>query len=247
MDHHIASILLIGFIGSIHCVGMCGGFVLALSQSAQTKKKLLLQQTSYHFGKSITYMMLGVLAGGLGGMVTHVFNEVQYILGIAVGALLVLVGLGILGVNGSWFGRDIVNRWKSFAMALGRQLKRNSRTTGLTVGLLNGLLPCGLVYGALAIATSTASAWKGALLMGIFGLTTIPALLVMAFAGLWIQPAWRNRLNRLSGILVIALGLLTIWRGLPRSAAMHDHSMANFSINQLHDMIVGIDFLALLV
>ena len=223
MEHQIWSVLLIGFLGSIHCVGMCGGFVLALSQSAQSRKKLLLQQTFYHVGKSITYILLGVFAGALGGMLGQLFSEAQYVLGIGVGILLVLIGLGILGVIGSWFGSGVMKRWKSIVAVLGRQLRQNSKSTGLSVGLLNGLLPCGLVYGAVAIATSTASVWKGALLMGVFGLTTIPALVIVALAGLWIQPAWRNRLNLMSGILVIALGLLTIWRGLPRASMMHNH------------------------
>ncbi len=223
MEQHLLSIVLIGIVGSIHCVGMCGGFVLALNHAAEHRKKMIWQQSAYHLGKTLTYMLLGLIAGGFGVVLQQLFGNLQYVLSVGIGVVLVLIGLGLLGIRNTWFA-GMFAKWTSLTAAIGRQLKRNTGVTGFGVGFLNGFLPCGLVYGALAIAASTASAWQGALLMGVFGVMTIPALLTMAFLGMWIRPAWRSRLNLVSGILVIALGLLTVWRGLPEHAMDHDHN-----------------------
>ena len=98
---------------------------------------------------------------------------------------------------------------------LGRLLKRRTHAATFGLGMVNGLLPCGLVYGVLALAAATGSPLRGALTMAVFGVATIPALYLLAMASFLMRPAWRMRLNRISGVLVIVLGLITILRGTP--------------------------------
>ncbi len=227
MTHELISILLLGFVGSIHCVGMCGGFALALAQTSGDKRDFLIRQVFYYFGKTTTYMMLGVIAGGFGALIGALFSNVQQVLSIALGVVMIGVGLGLLGwLGGLKYGGKLA-LWKPLTTMMGRLMGQNasgnqSAGASYALGLLNGLLPCGLVYGALAIAAVSGNALMGALYMGVFGLSTIPALFALASAGALMKPVWRSRLNQVSGIIVIVLGLVTIFRGLPGAHAMHD-------------------------
>ena len=212
-------ILLIGLVGSVHCAGMCGGFVFALAQTSHQKRHFLMRQSIYYLGKTITYALMGAIAGAFGSMLGMFFSRFQLLLSVTLGLVLVLIGAGIMGVfrlSGSTF---MLKPWKYLSNRMGRMLGESSRMAPLGLGLLNGLLPCGLVYAALAIAATSGSGIAGALSMSVFGLATIPALFVTATAGMLLKPAWRHRITIASGIIVIVLGLITINRGLG-----HDHS-----------------------
>lgn len=231
MTHELISILLLGLVGSVHCVGMCGGFALALAQVSGNKRDFLTRQVFYYFGKTLTYMMLGVIAGGFGAVIGALFSNVQQGLSILLGIVMIGVGLGLMGWLGGLKYSGKLALWRPLTSTMGRLMGRQgslhdsgrqSAGASFALGLLNGLLPCGLVYGALAIAAVSGHALMGALYMGVFGLSTIPALFALASAGALMKPVWRSRLNQVSGIIVIVLGLVTIYRGLPGAHAGHN-------------------------
>lgn len=225
MPHELISILVLGLVGSVHCVGMCGGFALALAQVSGDRRDFLIRQVFYYFGKTVTYMLLGVIAGAFGGIINTLFSNIQGALSIALGVVMIGVGLGLLGWMGGLKYSGRLALWKPLTSTMGRLMGQRSADASFALGLLNGLLPCGLVYGALAIAAVSGNALLGALYMGVFGLTTIPALFALASAGALMKPLWRSRLNQVSGVIVILLGLVTIFRGMPGDGMHGDHGM----------------------
>ena len=212
----LAFVFGIGILSSMHCVGMCGGFVLAIGRS----------RVPYFAGKTLTYSVLGALAGMFGSAVMTAFAGFQNAVSIALGVLLVLIGASLAGLFRRIPLGDGLARSRPISRALVYFLKRPS---SFGLGLVNGLLPCALVYGMLVKAATTGTAWEGALTMAVFGSATIPALFLLGVSGTLLRPSWRLRLSRFGGVLVILLGLLTIARGTPLfdevlpSHASHSH------------------------
>ena len=208
----LLAVFLIGLVGSAHCAGMCGGFVVALAQMGGGRR-FHLNQALYYAGKTSAYALLGALAGGLGSALGGAFASAQHALGLALGLVLVVIGLGLAGALRRLEGTRLWTRVPGLGRALGGLIARGGPLAVAGLGALNGLLPCGLVYGVLALAATAGGAGQGALVMATFGLATVPALYLTGLAGSLARPAWRARLGRLSGVLMIALGLLTMARG----------------------------------
>lgn len=206
-------IFLIAVLGSVHCVGMCGGFVALIGHSHRLGS-IWNAQFLYLSGKTATYAALGALAGGIGELVSFSVSGIQSTLSVSLGLFIVLIGLGLCGVFRPPAGSARVTH--RIAGRLGpviARLVRSNRPASLFgLGALNGLLPCGLVYGMLAKATMTGSPLAGALTLAVFGFGTIPALLVVGRLGASFPPARRLWLQRAGGVLVIALGVLTVMR-----------------------------------
>ena len=226
----LVAVLLIGLLGSVHCVGMCGGFVFALAQTSSQRVQFLQKQASYYFGKTLTYALLGTVAGALGHMLSSAFTRIQMFLSISLGLFMILLGMSLMGVLKRSNQTFMIRPWKWVSGKMAHLLGAHSRSAPMLLGLINGFLPCGLVYAALALAATSGSAIQGGFILTVFGLSTIPALLVTALAGTVLKPVWRHRVNILSGTLIIAMGLLTVYRGLPiahhsHSAPTHQHHM----------------------
>ena len=204
---------LVGLLGSGHCVGMCGGFA-ALLGHAHPGRGLWASQSLYLSGKTVTYMAMGGLAGWLGGAAAISLAGFQGLLSIALGLVLVLIGLGLCGVLRALplSGRISGYFAQRLSPAITRLVQSNNPASLTGLGALNGLLPCGLVYGMLAKAATTGSAANGALTLAAFGLGTAPALLLVGTLGATLPPARRLWLQRAGGVLVIALGVLTVTR-----------------------------------
>ena len=201
--------LLLGLGGSLHCIGMCGPLMLALPRGNGSKGKRVFGRVSYQAGRVTTYTMMGVGAGALGGLVQ--WAGWQQAVSVTLGVLLVL---GVVGVP-MWKRSARGARWMAaFTGWLGGMLRRPGSETLYAVGLINGFLPCGLVYVALAPAALTHSPVEGALMMAVFGLGTVPAMLAMSFGGHLVSPVWRMRLIRAVPIMVLGLGALLIARGM---------------------------------
>ncbi len=211
----LLAVFLIGLLGSAHCVGMCGGFALAIAQGHGGARGAQVHQILYFLGKTLTYALLGAVAGGLGHVIGAAFSGVQNVLSIVLGLFLVGIGLGLLGVLKRFEGPRFMAKINKLPAIIGGLLKRRTHTATFGLGMVNGLLPCGLVYGMLALAAATGGPLRGALTMAVFGAATIPALYLLAMASFLMRPAWRLRLNRISGVLVVVLGLITILRGTP--------------------------------
>ncbi|MEM8486076.1 MAG: sulfite exporter TauE/SafE family protein [Bacteroidota bacterium] len=222
MQHLLLSALLLAVLGSVHCIGMCGGFALTLVHTAKSRSTFFRRQFLYHLGKTTSYMILGLVAGALGGAIGALFGGAQRIISILLGLALVWVGFGLLGLLKKF--EPTLAHWRRLTRKMGRLLQAGTKQDVFFLGMLNGVLPCGMVYGGLALATASGSALGGAAVMGVFGMATIPALFSLASMGSLMRPAWRSRLNVANGIIVVLLGLLTVFRGV---TTLHAHSDAH--------------------
>lgn len=215
----LASIIIIALLGSFgHCIGMCGGIVLAYTStkvdSKWTKSKQSLSHILYSFGRITTYTILGAVFGYLGSILS--FSKTSGgILLICTGILMILVGVSLSGKLK--FLVSIEHSLSSmpwYQTLFKRLLKSNSLGSFYFLGLLNGLLPCGLVYMFAITASSTSSAFWGAFVMFVFGVCTIPATFSLAFfIGLFKQGELRVLFVKISSILVILFGFYTIYNG----------------------------------
>ena len=216
---NIITIISIAFLGSFgHCIGMCGGIVLAYSnikiQPESSKVSKSVAHLMYSFGRVFTYTTLGAIFGAIGGVVTF-SNNANGTLLIVAGIAMVLAGLSLMGKIK--FLTLIEHSFSSSSLyknAFKKILNSKSNLSFFTLGMLNGLLPCGFVYFFAITAASTASPLYGALVMAIFGLSTIPAMFSLGFlASLSTATSFRNMMMSLSSFAVILYGSYTIYNG----------------------------------
>ncbi|MFZ3191671.1 MAG: sulfite exporter TauE/SafE family protein, partial [Moraxellaceae bacterium] len=232
----ILAALTAGFFGSPHCLGMCGGIVTAfgLSMREQSATQRVLLITSYHAGRLLSYASLGVLAGWIGTTALSPLADTFWPRGV-LAAVLILLGLSMLGlpllnrleVIGQWL-------WQALSPIRQRMFPLNTLPRALGAGLLWGLLPCGLVYGALLLAVSRASVSMGGLMMLAFGLGTLPMLLLAGQISQWLQTRIKRwRLRQINGALLIIAGLWTLspllMHGSHGSHDPMDHSQMDHS------------------
>ena len=209
----LLSALVLGLMGSFHCAGMCGPIAIALPLHGNTVPQKIFGGTLYNIGRTITYGILGALFGMLGQGI-HLLGFQQKI-SVVMGALMIISVLfpalfrNQFSLEKSWF--SVVGKLKK---SIGKMFAVRSFSSLFFIGLLNGLLPCGLVYIAIAGAIGTGSATQGTLYMILFGLGTIPMMLGISVAGNMMGLALRNRINKLIPVLVVVVGLLFILRGL---------------------------------
>jgi uncharacterized protein len=205
-------VALAGVLGSAHCIGMCGGFPLMIAHLSPGAGPRALRMGLYGTGKTFSYAALGLLAGGGGAALHHLIGG-QQLLGIVLGGLLIVAGAAYLfGQRGLVGGRLIAKATGWLGTALKWLFDRSGVSGALSVGVLNGLLPCPLVYAMLLKAGAAGGAWLGAMTMALFGIGTLPALFGLAWAGQFIKPCWRQRINLATGILLIVLGIITLFR-----------------------------------
>ena len=215
----IISIITIAFLGSFgHCVGMCGGIVIAYSstkiKSDWTKKIQAIAHLLYSFGRVTTYTILGALFGLVGGVVTF-DNLTSGIFLIITGLMMVLVGLSLMGkIKFLTILEHSCSKSPLYQNTFKSLLGSQSLFSFYLLGMLNGLLPCGFVYVFAITAASTGSALWGAFVMLIFGLSTIPALFSLGFfVGLFKQSNMRDLFIKLASFLVIAFGIYIAYLG----------------------------------
>ena len=216
---NIFSIITIAFLGSFgHCIGMCGGIVIAYSGSKIDSKWSKTQQSFAHIlysvGRVLTYTILGGIFGFLGG-VTIFSNLANGLLLLLAGLFMVLAGLSLSGkIKFLTLLEHSFSSSSWYATMFRKLLRTNSFFSFFILGMLNGLLPCGLVYFFAITAASTASPIYGALVMFIFGVSTIPALFSLGFfVGLYKNGKFRNLMIKLASISVIIFGLYTMQNG----------------------------------
>ncbi len=205
--------LAFGFLGSVHCIGMCGPLALSLPGANQLRGRFLLDRLLYNLGRAVTYTLLGGLVGTLGRAAA--LAGAQQALSVGIGTIM------ILAAAVPWVSRQVRQLEQAPAALLSRVTKpmgRLYRSGGfgamLVIGMLNGLLPCGFVYAALATALTTGSIGNSMIFMAAFGLGTGPALLAVSLLGRLASTAWRTRLQRLVPYGLALVGLLLVVRGL---------------------------------
>lgn len=212
MDIIWVSAFSLGFLGSFHCAGMCGPIALALKGNDNGIGSFLISRMGYNLGRIFTYSLMGLTAGLLGRSFS--INGWQSDLSILCGVLILVF---VLLTN-----ERVRNRISSGMSGKTAALKRvfsgliRRRGTGALIltGVLNGILPCGFVYLALAGAATTTGPLEGALFMALFGLGTLPMMLGIAITGAMVSLKARGFINRLSPLIAIALAVLLIHRGI---------------------------------
>jgi uncharacterized protein len=201
--------LLFGFLGSAHCAGMCGPLALALPGTGSTRAAFLAGRAAYNSGRIVTYAALGALFGLLGH--AFVIAGFQRWVSLAAGAAILL---GVLVSPKFLSGVPLTGTVGWLKQAFGALLRRRTFGSLFGLGLLNGLLPCGLVYAACAGATATGGVLAGAGYMAVFGAGTLPMMLAFSLAGPPVQVALRSRLQRLVPVSLALVGALLVLRGL---------------------------------
>lgn len=222
-----------GFLGSFHCIGMCGGFACALGRHPQGASATILRHLLYNCGRLTTYCFLGGLAGALGQvctphhgtMVTALSGPLDFgqrVLAIVAGLLMIAMAMQFFGLL-RWTHRVAVGfGGTTLATSLRSLLTAHGSAAPLAFGVLNGFLPCPLVYAFAALAASTAAPLSGFLTMASFGLGTFPAMLLMGHIGQLLGAMWRQRGVWLAGTCILLLGLVTLGRGvLPLATHFH--------------------------
>ena len=197
-----------GLVGSLHCAGMCGPLAMALPSGRA--KSMLLGRLLYNLGRISTYSLLGLAMGLLGYGIAA--TPAQRYLSLLSG-LLILLLLLLLPAMERAGGGPLVRMAGWVRLRLGRYLGAGGSPGSLyMLGVINGLLPCGLVYAALAGALEGGSLLRGVGFMVAFGLGTVPMMLALSLAGhRLLRFRWARHSIRLTGVLVAALLIL---RGL---------------------------------
>ena len=234
-DLTLLGVALVGLLGSVHCVGMCGGIVGALSGAVhaggvpeRTPWSLLV---AYNAGRITSYTLAGVLAGWLGSATLSLFAPER----------VADVGLTLSGLFLLAFGLYVSNWWQGLTVLerVGARLWHRIEPWGrgllpvrhpgqaLALGTLWGWLPCGLVYATLVWSLTTADPLRGAALMAAFGLGTLPMLLMMGTAAVaFLKFTRRPYIRKTAGSVIIVLGLLTLF-GVIRPLHIGSHPVDN--------------------
>jgi len=183
---NLLTIITIAFLGSFgHCIGMCGGIVLAYStikiEPASSKVSKTVAHLLYNFGRVLTYTLLGAIFGALGGVVIF-SNTANGVLLIVAGVAMVVTGLSLMGkIRFLTLIEHSISSANFYKKSFQKILHSKSNVSFFVLGMLNGLLPCGFVYFFAITAASTASPFYGAFVMFIFGISTIPAMFSLGF------------------------------------------------------------------
>ncbi len=206
----VATAFLIGLAGSLHCVGMCSPLAIAVSKLSRSQ---FLNRFLYNGGRILTYAMLGATVGAFGAIAG--LAEFQGALSVGLGILLIL--FGVVGVSHIQIPiiTPFFHRFMGWLKVIfGRQLQSKTRASLLLMGSINGLLPCGLTYFALAYCVTLPNAFAGFGFMFAFGVGTLPAMLGLPAVVQLVASRTKFRIQRLSAVVMIALGALLLVRSV---------------------------------
>jgi sulfite exporter TauE/SafE len=214
------SAFLVGLLGGVHCVGMCGGITGALAFGLPERVRgdpwrMLPYLLAYNLARITSYAVAGALFGGIGALAVHAsgVHQAQLVLLLVAGLFMVALGLYL---GGWWAGLTRVERagaylWRRIQPLGRRLLPVRSPAGAFGLGLVWGWLPCGLVYSVLVWAISAGGALRGGLLLASFGVGTLPNLLAMGLVSGWLAPQVRRPwVRHLAGALVAGFGVWTV-------------------------------------
>jgi len=207
------SALFFGLISSLHCIGMCGPIAMMLPVDHKNPTKKALQILTYHLGRLTAYGFLGLAFGLLGkGLFIAGF---QQNISIVVGVLMIVIAIVPEKIFARYnFSKPIYKVISTIKISLGNQFKRKTFDALFSIGFLNGLLPCGLVYAALFGAIAMQNEVLAVSYMLLYGIGTIPLMSVVVYASGFMSIPLRSKLQRIIPIITIGIGILFILRGL---------------------------------
>ena len=230
--------IIVGLLGSSHCLGMCSGIVAALNMGvadgpAGKPKSLLIYQLSYNGGRISSYLLVGLLAGWLGAGLAQL--GIDPVAGKLVAAAF-MIALGLYLANW-WRGLAVLEKlgaklWRHIQPLGNRLFPIRTPLQAYLLGLLWGWLPCGLVYAVVPWSLTTGNAYDGAMLMLGFGLGTLPAMLIAGRAFSFFKDWVKSPMVRTSaGIILIAFGVYSGFSGL-RPQNHHHHTALSSTVLQ---------------
>lgn len=208
-----------GLVGSLHCLGMCGPIAFALPVRTSVLRIKIVKYSLYNAGRVVTYAILGAIIGVAGkGLV---LAGMQQTLSIAAGVLIIVSAvLAYTAANNvvmNRIGDSIRIRLKS---AFHFYFQQKGYAALFMLGLLNGLLPCGMVYMAMLAALAAGSPLDGATFMAGFGLGTVPMMFAVCMAGNVVGMKWKNYIYKAAPVLACMIGVLLILRGMQVSVPL---------------------------
>lgn len=207
------SSFILGLLGSLHCVGMCGPIAFMLPVDRSNSFKKITQISMYHIGRLLAYAMIG-LVFGLIGKSLYIFGMQQQ-LSIIIGiVMIVFVLLPYKWLSKFNLAQPLYKAVGYIKKSLGQALHKKTADTFLTIGFLNGFLPCGLVYMAVFGAIAMGSYAEGSLYMILFGLGTIPLMTAAIYLGKFLNSTIKQRIQKAIPVFVVIIGALFILRGL---------------------------------
>jgi len=219
------SALLLGLAGNVHCLGMCGGIMAALS--LRNEKPSLALIAAYNLGRILGYALIGGLLGGILAAGIAQWPSLAPALRIVAGLLLIAMGVYLAGWA-NWLApleRAGQSVWEKLPKPALGNLHNGQYVQAIGAGILWGWLPCGLVYSTLAWASSQGSSMQAALLMALFGIGTLPAMLATGVLASRLQGLLRTKgFRQVTGLLVILFGIWTL--GMPLLSS-HQHHEAS--------------------
>jgi sulfite exporter TauE/SafE len=209
----LISALILGLLGSLHCVGMCGPIAFMLPVDRSNSFKKVSQIGIYHFGRLLAYSIIG-LVFGLVGKSLYIFG-IQQQLSIIIGILMIVIVILPHKTIGKYnLSKPLYKVISKVKTGLGKALKKKTADTFLTIGFLNGFLPCGLVYMAVFGAIATGSLVEGSFYMVLFGLGTIPLMTTAIYLGKFLNSTLKQRIQKAIPVFIVIIGALFILRGL---------------------------------
>ena len=202
-----------GLISSLHCIGMCGPIAMMLPVDRNSPTKKATQILTYHLGRLSAYAMIGFLFGllGKGLFLAGIQQELSIVLGVLMILVIVVPERFLSKYN---FSKPVFRLISSVKSALGRQFKKSSYSSLFSIGLLNGFLPCGLVYVALFGAIAMQSVGFGMVYMILFGLGTIPMMSSVVYLNSYLTVPFRSKVQKIIPFVAVIIGILFIFRGL---------------------------------
>lgn len=204
---------LFGLISSFHCIGMCGPIAMMLPVERNNPAKKVIQICTYHLGRLTAYGSIGLLFGllGKGLFLAGIQQQLSIFIGIAM-ILVILVPEKVFAQYN--FSKPVYGWISKMKQSLGSHFKNKSFKSLFIIGLLNGFLPCGMVYVALFGAIAMQSAGFGVLYMLLFGLGTVPLMSLVVYINSFLTVPIRNRIQKVIPYVGVIIGLLFILRGL---------------------------------
>ena len=207
------SAFLLGLIGSLHCGVMCGPIVVALSSNSKNKAHFLLHQFAYNSGRIVTYLLIGAIVGLIGKGLSLV--GFQQILSIVSGMLIfTLYFAPKISHKFNGFNAIIQNFTNFLKKHISPFFKSQNASSRFMIGMINGFLPCGLVYIAAAGAIATGEPLDSAIFMVLFGLGTVPMLFGISVANILFHTKLKFNASKVIPIFVATISILFILRGL---------------------------------
>ena len=214
------TIFIVALLGSIgHCIGMCGGFVLAYSTSKiEAGRSRVFQSFAhslYSLGRITAYMIIGAIFGYIGSAISFSLMS-KGVLFIIIGILMVLIGISLSGkLKFLTMIEHSLAQSRLFKKLFKIVIQSKSLPSFFLMGILNGFIPCGLVYFFATASIASGSAMMGAVVMGVFGLATVPALFILGMLSSFIsQMSWRKHVLVLASIIIAIYGVYTGFKGI---------------------------------